>query len=465
MSVKLSSFFARCCVVNLARRPDRWEAFQKRIAESDWPFVTPERFDAVDGQLVPFPKWWTAGKGAWGVYRSFTRIIEVCLNEQVPSVLILEDDAVPCANFRAKVQAYLDAIPADWQQVYLGGQHLDLQNHPPKKVNDLVFVPWNVNRLHAWGVNTAGMKTIYRHILRTDWTKEHHIDHHMGRLHMTGKFPVYTPSEWLIGQSEGQSNICGKDLERRFWKNAADIGKMPNVVAVIGPFRSGTSCVAGICHTLGISMGREFWHKPNAKNARGYFEAKYLTKLCQRSFKEPLMHVRNSRPERVKLLREWAMGRSGDCNPIGAKHPALCLMGFAMKKAWGPTLKVIAVTRPVPDALKSLEKTGWWPKIPAKKKRAAIERMLRQRDGDLKKHEIQTLYLNYEEVLENPRQTVNKIIGFTGIAATPEQIEKAVAFVDPKLNHSGRHGGAPDSRELVAAVAATEPQDSCNQRS
>jgi len=225
MAVDLKGFFSKCYVVNLDRRPDRWERI-KRDVMPYWPFAPIERFSAIDGKKARPPAWWKAGLGAWGVYRSHLDLLEKCLNDGTHSVFILEDDAVLIQGFADKAAAFIEAVPNDWGMIYLGGQHLDMANHPPEKVNDQVFRAWNVNRLHAFGVTRPHMGAIYQWLNRKDWQfhrgendqpAQDHIDHHVGRLHMSRRVPVYTPRTWLIGQSEGQSNICGKTLETRFW--------------------------------------------------------------------------------------------------------------------------------------------------------------------------------------------------------------------------------------------------------
>jgi hypothetical protein len=88
----LGNLFERVYVLNLESRPDRWQAFRSRLLP-DWPFAEPKRVQAVDGRLVPPPAWWRSGPGSWGCYRSHLSLLEDCLNENVGSVLLMEDDA------------------------------------------------------------------------------------------------------------------------------------------------------------------------------------------------------------------------------------------------------------------------------------------------------------------------------------------------------------------------------------
>jgi len=436
----LLSFFQRVYCINLDRRPDRWKQFLDALPR-DWPFRYPERFPAIDGDKCPPPPWWKAGRGAWGCYRSHVTIIERCLNEGVESVLILEDDAVFVDNFAEEAQKFLTAIPVRQGMIYLGGQHLFQEQHPPQRVNEHVYLAYNINRTHAYGiVGRDAMEIVYRHLHRHDWKEKHHIDHHYGRLHESGAVSVYCPPRWLVGQRAGKSNISGKETANdQFWQGAAMVlnknaPRINPVVAVVGPFRSGTSCVAGILHTLGISMGAQLLSPEQTKhfNPKGTFEAVWLARMCRRFFKEPEMIEQVPRPQRIAELRRWAEERTrqvGSGKLIGAKHPTLCLMVEDMVEAW-PGLKIIAVDRPVEQIVASALAVGWLPTA-----REVIPMMVTARDTALTRVNVPVLRINYEDVVTNPRDTCSALIEFCSIAPSADQMEMAIQFVDKKLKH------------------------------
>lgn len=312
--IDLKTFFERCYVVNLDRRSDRYADFCQRCL--DWPFVEIQRAAAVDGRLVPHARWWSAGGGAWGCYRSHAGLIEKCLNENVRSVLLMEDDAFLCDNFTDRARAFLENVPADWQMLYLGGQHLFAKIHPPQKINDWVFQPHNVNRTHAFALSREGMKIAYRHLYQHDWRKHHHIDHHFGRMHMTQKIIVYTPGEWLVGQAEGKSNISGRKFDTRFWPAAAKYQggdakpakprQSPYFLAIVGLHSSGSSAIAGVCYHLGVHLGNKlsgyYGNKPNKSCG---FECRGWRGFASR-------HVRlvrpNSNGSRICFKKNWLLG-------------------------------------------------------------------------------------------------------------------------------------------------------------
>lgn len=209
--------FDKCYVISLARRPDRLQQFTDLVNKQDWPFPKPEVFAAVDGKLANPPAWWKAGSGAWGCYRSHLQVIENCLTQNISSVLILEDDAIPVHSLAADWARFEKLLPGNWGMIYLGGQHLR-KSHPPRTINEYWQVPWNVNRTHAYALRGETMRTVYKYLCdTTNWKSSQHIDHRLGALHQTGSLPLYSCTLWLFGQAEGRSDVSGKAENLRFW--------------------------------------------------------------------------------------------------------------------------------------------------------------------------------------------------------------------------------------------------------
>ena len=119
----LANRFDHVFVINLQRQPQRLEKLLARLPD-DWPFPTPRPFTAVDASLAPAPDWWQAGDGAWGCFQSHQRLIEHALVAELPSLLVLEDDAIFCDDFARRATDFMNALPSDWDYVYLGGQRI-----------------------------------------------------------------------------------------------------------------------------------------------------------------------------------------------------------------------------------------------------------------------------------------------------------------------------------------------------
>jgi len=199
--------FDRVVVISLRRRPDRLAAFRAAVAACDWPFPEPAVFEAVDGGAVPAPDGWTAGGGAWGCMQSHRQVLERALMDGVGSLLVLEDDACFRPDFRDAVGPFLAAVPDDWDQLMLGGQHIA----PPLPVGPGVVRCANCQRTHAYAVRGRFLRDLYRR-----WSSAAgHCDHVMGP--MQPRYRVYAPDPFLVGQAVGPSDISGGRNPAKFW--------------------------------------------------------------------------------------------------------------------------------------------------------------------------------------------------------------------------------------------------------
>lgn len=215
-------FVEKAFVISLKIREDRKHGFYERLPETD---LIPEvvTWSAVHGDTCLPPDNWHAGNGAWGCYRSHMAILEECINDGVESYVVFEDDAVFVGDFDNKLRDFIQELPDDWEQVYLGGQLLHANTHPPIKISDRVLRPYNVNRTHCYALRGSGMLAVYRHLSNLPFHTSEHIDHHLGRLHETYRNNVYCPDKWLVGQGGGSSNVSGKIEPIAFYDNPIDM--------------------------------------------------------------------------------------------------------------------------------------------------------------------------------------------------------------------------------------------------
>jgi hypothetical protein len=212
----LAGYFDRVVVISLARRPDRLARFRANFTPERWPFKQPEVFVGIDGDRCPPPRNWIAGGGAWGCMQSHRQILERALSDGTKRLLVLEDDAHLPEEFPAKVAAFLKAVPPDWDQLMLGGQHIDVFKNPPPGLPGGVVRCLNCQRTHAYAVQGGFMQELYR-VWQAGTT---HCDHIMGPLQRHRK--VYAPEPMLIGQEEGRSDISGRTNPRTFWKRPGE---------------------------------------------------------------------------------------------------------------------------------------------------------------------------------------------------------------------------------------------------
>ena len=423
--------FGRVVCVSLERRPDRWEAFNSRVP-GDFPWAKPERFNAIDGKKCKHPGWWRQGGGAWGCYKSHCNILEQALQDGVGSVLVFEDDATFIDGFSDKAAEFFANIPGDWEQAYLGGQHL----RRPQDIDQHWVRCININRTHAFAVRGDGIWKLYKWLHNTkDWHNRHHVDHHLGRIHASRGVNVYAPVEWLCGQAEDtRSDVCGKPVSERWWmmRKPTEKPKQRPFVAVIGLHRSGSSATAMILHKLGVSMGDKLGGYEG--NHGGGGEAAGLGNICERAARFPSTAIKS--PERIKKrLREWIAGRwRRGPHMVGGKYPHLCAMIPMLQSATNGRLRIIHCCRPLEDSIDSLKRrsrkcTGWL--AASDEQCEAVQEWLWDEKskhlGDVPK--AQVLDVEFDRLMNETEAVVNEIIKFLDIEPTEEQYQAAIEHI------------------------------------
>lgn len=442
----------RCFLINLDRRPDRLKTWIEQRPDP-WPFPEVERFAAVDGQKCVTPSHWKAGRGAWGCYRSHLTILEKCLQEGVESYVVFEDDAGFVADFSERFQQYASELPDDWGLAYIGGQHLYAKRNAPKRISQSVYRPFNVNRTHAFMVRgRENMKKLYKHLTSKEWHPKHHIDHHLGKMiqrqyhgDLSQAVPTYVPAKWLSCQLPGKSNINGKRWDKsRFWNDAAriDVSNHP-FFAVLGPHRSGTSCVAMVMHKLGVHMGNQL----GGYEATGGGEAAGLARLCEKAMRFPLTEPKMPSQRIARLLGKWARHRKQEAISkntfAGGKYPHLCRMANELHEALGDSLRIVAVDRPIKASIRSLQSRSakhpnQWFSASDDECEALQVSLLTYRDKFIQEHsEVPVYRVDFARLTQEPEAVIYELIAFLGISPTEEQIKEAITHVNPKLRKHG----------------------------
>jgi hypothetical protein len=166
----------------------------------------PEIFEAIDGSKVPMPHNWQDGAGAWGCMQSHRHVLERAILDGVDSLLILEDDAIIRPTFAQDVKCFLADVPPDWDGLMLGGQSFDNRPCLPG-----ILRCFNCQRTHAYAVRGAYLRDLYQHWISTSG----HCDHRMGEIQH--RYRVYAPEPFLVGQTEGESDIGVASRAENFW--------------------------------------------------------------------------------------------------------------------------------------------------------------------------------------------------------------------------------------------------------
>jgi len=148
--------------------------------------------------------------------RSHQRLLEdLCSSSGWRRALILEDDAVFLPGMNAELFEFLDQVPENWDQVYLGGQVRGVEH---RKLSDLVMRPERVNRTHAYVVNSRSAHALYKHISELAAYTRGHVDHRMEDLHREPTWRVYVPKNWFVGQAAGESDVTQQTTPQLTWQ-------------------------------------------------------------------------------------------------------------------------------------------------------------------------------------------------------------------------------------------------------
>ena len=428
----LSDSFEKVFVINLARRPDRLNTFYERLP-IDWPFRAPERFDAIDGSRTPFPRWWKEKQGAWGCYKTHLRLLEECLNRDIQSVLIMEDDAICCDGFLQKTRSFFENLPDDWNFVYLGGQHLQETVRLPREINEWVYRSFNVNRMHAYGLRGREiMESIYTYLHDyASWTVPHHVDHYLGELQKTLGTGLYVPRDWLVVQAEGESDITGRFEDQKRFPGAEELIH-PEIgqtgIAILGDWFGGINLLAGVLHCLGINLGADMKFRHSPEHAVTFEDAR-LTEIFHHTYAPHWLTEKLPYEDRVNHLRYWA-GIQCRAKPeekyFCAKHPHLSLLGREMMEAW-PEPLFLVVERPPDESLQTMSRSRdpW----NLETFQRAVHILRQERETFLSKDRPRFLRISYNKLKAFPESEVRSICGFLELDPVSTQFERAVEMI------------------------------------
>jgi len=125
----INSYFDKIYCINLDRRPDKWAISEAEFRKHG---LAVERFPGVDGQMLNAKT--IVDGGNRGCSLSHVGVLRDIIARGYERVLVLEDDV----EFIPNVQEYFDNnvrhIPAQWDMLYLGGNHLET----PVPINEAI---------------------------------------------------------------------------------------------------------------------------------------------------------------------------------------------------------------------------------------------------------------------------------------------------------------------------------------
>ena len=180
-------------IINLARRTDRRDRMVSEmsgIAPYNYHF-----FNAIEG-------------GAKGCLQSHLAVIKLAKEENLPYVIILEDDCEFIPNFKDDLSVALRQLPADWDMLYFGANH----KKPLWMVSD------NIGKcIHTLTTSSYAVKsTIYDKIIDQ---LSNHTDRPVDEIYRVlihHQVNAYGIKPTLIYQSGGFSDVEGMETNYKW---------------------------------------------------------------------------------------------------------------------------------------------------------------------------------------------------------------------------------------------------------
>ena len=198
-----------------------------------------------------------------------------------------------------------------------------------------------------------------------------------------------------------------------------------------------------VMHHLGVHMGNQL----GGFEATGGGEATGLAHLCEKAMRFPAIDPTVTDAQLVKQLKSWIVTRKAeairDRTVAGGKYPHLCRFVNHLYEGLGTSLRIIAVDRPIEASIRSLRDRsirhpGQWFAADDEACEKLQRSLLEHREIFIQAHlEVPVYRIDFAKLTEDPRTIINELVAFLGIEPTVEEIESAIAHVNPTLRKFG----------------------------
>jgi GR25 family glycosyltransferase involved in LPS biosynthesis len=197
----INDYFDRIYCINLNRRRDKWLEVQKEFVKHS---LIVNRFQAIDASRLSPMK---INAGAHGCLLSHDAVIDMARDDNLNSVLILEDDVVFDDDFVTKFEMWYPQVPHDWDMLYLGGNHNGL---PVEKISDNVGRVKEMYATHAYAVKD----NLYKYIADRLSNPNICVDQCYAEIQKTANCYCFIPL--LAFQKEGYSDVLNANVNYDF---------------------------------------------------------------------------------------------------------------------------------------------------------------------------------------------------------------------------------------------------------
>ncbi len=212
---------------------------------------------------------------------------------------------------------------------------------------------------------------------------------------------------------------------------------------VLGVPRSGTSCVAGVLHKLGVNMGAGHFQPDDWANSKGYFEDMRWRLRTQRitgrgySLKAASIESIGQRQKALyrALARECATQKLW-----GMKDPWLCFVGrflWPILKSQGVEVRMVVTHRPREASIASVRSHLYRTYRGKGNAERIIDTWLDGQARQLSEWAGPVHHVDYDALVSDPMPNVQALAeyAYDGIGRVNGDVYKAARWVSPQMRH------------------------------
>jgi|UniRef100_A0A6C0BPW7 GR25 family glycosyltransferase involved in LPS biosynthesis len=211
--------FKHIYLINLKRRPDRFDEFMVVYNNTDFKNNSLTRVNAIDGgkldiKSIPLTniaklelkqlettgfryKHYQLTRGAIGCYLSHVKIWEKIVKENQDKALIFEDDARPPPNIVYSINKIMMDIPNDWDIILLGKHCHDCEDHGSYlKIKRFIL-------LHSYIISKRGVEKIIG--TNSLFPISQQLDAYLSEI--SSMINIYSPKTDLVLQGRSRTDI------------------------------------------------------------------------------------------------------------------------------------------------------------------------------------------------------------------------------------------------------------------
>lgn len=206
--MKVNDFFSKVFCLNLDSRQDRWQETSKLLSDHN---IEAERIPAIRGSMLNIP----GAGGVVGCALSHLFMLKYAQQLKLDNYLVFEDDIELAHKFNEKFELGIKEVPADWDLLYLGGNHM-FGPRPLPRVSEHVYRCQFTVTTHAIAIR----HTVYDRFINTIIDVTQPCDVHFARAQ--SQLNAYVLMPHLVSQRPDYSDVQNQPMDYSFLWSTQD---------------------------------------------------------------------------------------------------------------------------------------------------------------------------------------------------------------------------------------------------